>query len=308
MTPIHDPAALIALDALLETRSVSAAAARLGVTQSAMSHTLARLRERFDDPLLVRSGRGLVPTARAAEMAPRLRSAVRELAAAVEAGPGFDPARATRTFHLAATDLVELVLLPRLLPRVATAAPGVDLLLRAPGGAIDAVLAGDLDLAVERLHGDRAPAGLRARALFRDRFVCLMRRGHPLAGRLTLDAFVSARHALIAPSGGRGGIVDSLLEARGLSRRTAVLLPSFLVVPHLIATTDLLVTLPERVARVFAPLLPLHAEPPPLPTPEFTMSMVWHERNDREPGLTWLRERMLEAAADDGGTLSAEHP
>lgn len=300
MRYIHDTDALVALDALLESRSVSAAAARLGVTQSAMSHTLAHLRERFDDPLLVRSGRSLVPTARAAEIAPRLRSALRELAAAVEVGPGFDPARDTRTFHLAATDLVELVLLPRLLPRVAAAAPGVDLLLRAPAGAAEAVLAGDLDLAVVLLRGDRAPAGLRVRALFRERFVCLMRRGHPLAGRLGLEAYVGARHALIAPSGARGGIVDTLLEARGLARRTAVVLPSFLVVPHVVATTDLLVTLPERVAQVFAPLLPLHLEPPPLPLPPFTMSMIWHERNERDPGLAWLRGQMLAAVADDG--------
>lgn len=295
MHTLHDPAGLVALDALLDTRSVSAAAARLGVTQSAMSHTLARLRDRFGDPLLVRSGRSLVPTARAEEMAPRLRAAVRELAAAVDVGPSFDPATTHRTFQLAATDLVELVLLPRLLARLATSAPNVDLLLRAPGGAIDAVLAGDLDLAIVLLRGDHAPTGLRARALFHERFVCLMRRGHPLAGNLTLEAYVGARHALIAPSGGRGGIVDDLLEARGLRRRTALLLPTFLVVPHIVATTDLIVTLPEQVARTFSPLLPLHTEPPPLDTPGFTMSMVWHERNDREPGLTWLREQMIAA-------------
>lgn len=296
MQPPHDPAALVALDALLETRSVSAAAARLGVTQSAMSHTLARLRERFDDPLLVRSGRALVPTARAEEMAPRLRAAVRDLAAAIEGGPPFVPATASRSFRLATTDLVDLTVLPRLLPALAREAPGVDLVLRPSPGSLDAVLAGDLDLAVLLKGTITATAGLRSRALFHERFVCLMRRDHPLAGRLTVEAFAAARHALVAPSGGRGGVMDQLLEARGLSRRVAVLLPTFLVAPHVVATTDLIVTLPERVARTFAGLLPLHVEAPPVDTPGFTMVMVWHERNDREPGLSWLRERLVEAA------------
>jgi DNA-binding transcriptional LysR family regulator len=295
MQSVHD---VVALDVLLETRSVSAAAARLGVTQSAMSHTLARLRDRFQDPLLVRSGRALVPTARAEEIAPRLRAAIRDLSAAVEAGPTFDPANSTRTFRIGTTDLVALVLLPKLMPRVARAAPNVDLLLRDQTGASDAVLAGDLDLAVLLLRADHAPAGLKARALFHERFVCLMRRGHPLAGKLTLDAYVAADHALISPAGGRGGVVDTQLEARGLSRRTALLLPSFLVVPHVVASTDLIVTLPEQVALAFAPLLALHVEATPIPLPGFTMSLVWHERNDHEPGLTWLREQMREAAEE----------
>jgi DNA-binding transcriptional LysR family regulator len=299
MTSIHDPTQLVALDALLETRSVSAAAKRMGVSQSAMSHTLARLRLRFADPLLVRSGRGLVPTARAEAMAPRLRAAVRELEGAVDAVPVFDPATARRTFRLATTDLVELVLLPTLLSRLEHDAPGVDLWLSGPLDGEGRLQRGDLDLSLQLLRGTEADAGLRARALFRERFVCVMRRDHPLAeGPLTLARFVSARHALVAPQGTPGGVVDRALEAQGLSRRTALTLASFLVVPHLVASSDLLVTLPERLARVFAGLLPLVVKEHPLDLSGFTVNLVWHERHDHDPGHRWLRQAVVAAVAD----------
>jgi DNA-binding transcriptional LysR family regulator len=307
MSTIHDSTQLVALDALLETRSVSAAARRMGVTQSAMSHTLARLRERFDDPLLVRAGRGLVPTVRAELMAPRLRAAVRELEAAVAIVPTFDAATAERTFHLATTDLVELALLPGLLTRLGRHAPGVDLALRGPSGAEAALERGDLDLSIQLLRED-SPAGLRARALFRERFVCVYRRDHPLAGvPLTVERFVAARHALVAPQGARGGVVDDALAAAGLSRRTALLVPGFLIVPHVIASTDLLVTLPERLARTFAALLPLRILEHPLTLPGFTMSLVWHERHEDDPGHRWLRELLFSVAADQPVTPPDGH-
>lgn len=296
MNSTHDPAQLFALDALLETRSVSAAARRMGVTQSAMSHTLARLREQFDDPLLVRAGRGLARTARAEAIAPRLRAAVRDLQDAVAMVPTFDPATTSRTFRVATTDLVELALLPALLPRVQREAPGVDLWLRGPADAEAALQRDDLDLSLQPLGADTPAAGLRARSLFHERFVCVYRRGHPLAAApLSPAVFARARHALVAPRGSRGGVVDTALTAAGLSRRTALILPSFLVVPHLVATSDLVVTLPSRLAHTFAALLPLCVVEHPLPLPGFTISMVWHERHEGDPGHQWLRARVVAA-------------
>lgn len=295
MNGVHDPSALLALDALLDTRSVTLAARRMGVSQSAMSHTLARLRARFDDPLLVRSGRGLVPTARAEGMARHLRLAAVELEAAVTATPSFQPATARRTFRVATTDLVEMVVLPRVLALLEREAPGVDLHVRAQVDAEAALHAGELDLVLQPVR-DHASAGLRARALFHERFVCVMRRGHPLARRkLTVERFAEARHLLVAPRGQPGGIVDDVLAARGLQRRTAVLVPSFLAVPHLVAETDLVATLAERVARSFAGSLPLRVVPHPLPLPGFTVSLVWHERTDAEPGHVWLRRALTRA-------------
>lgn len=294
MSLAHDPTQLFALDALLETRSVSAAARRMGVTQSAMSHTLARLRGQFGDPLLVRAGRALALTARAEAMAPRLRAAVRDLQDAVATVPTFDAATTTRTFRLATTDLVELAVLPALLNRLESEAPGVDLWLRGPADAETALQRDDLDLSIQLLTSDTPAAGLRTRALFHERFVCVYRRDHPLAaGPLTIEAFASARHALVAPRGSRGGVVDAALTAAGLSRRTALIVPSFLVVPHLVAATDLVVTLPSRLAYTFAALLPLCVVEHPLALPGFAMSMVWHDRHEGDPGHRWLRERLV---------------
>ncbi|MFZ5482369.1 MAG: LysR family transcriptional regulator [Myxococcota bacterium] len=294
MNNSHD---LVSLHALLETGSVTRAAKWMGVTQSAMSHTLARLRADLGDPLLVRSGRGLVPTARAEAMAPRLREAVEALEAAMAAAPAFHPATARRTLRVATTDLVELALLPAVLARLGHEAPGVDLQVRAALDAETALAAGQVDLAIQPLRADAPVAGLRTRALFHERFTCAMRRGHPLAeGELTPERFAAARHALVAPRGTPGGVVDEVLAARGLSRRTVVIVPTFLVVPHLVATTDLVVTLPERIAVAFAGLLPLAVVPHPLDLPGFTISMVWHERAHADPGHRWLRGLFLEAA------------
>lgn len=296
MSNVHEPAALLALDALLETRSVTLAAKRMGVSQSAMSHTLARLRDRFDDPLLVRSGRGLVPTARAELMGHHLRAAASELAAAVAVAPAFDPLTARRVFRVATTDLVEMSLLPRVLAILEREAPGIDLHVRAQTDAEPALHSGEIDVSIQPVR-DQPSAGLRARALFHEKFVCVMRRGHPLAAsKLSAERFAGARHVLVAPRGSPGGVVDDVLAARGLARRTVVLVPSFLAVPHLLAGSDLVATLAERVARTFADLLPLHVVPHPLRLPGFTISTIWHERADADPGHVWLRQALTRAA------------
>lgn len=298
MSIVHAPADLVALDALLQSGSVSAAARQLGVTQSAMSHTLARLRRDLDDPLLVRSGRGLVPTARAERMAPRLREAVMALEAAVAAAPGFDPGTARRAFRVAMPDYGELVLLPPLMARLEREAPGVDLaVVRAGGEALDG---GDVDLVIQPRRKEDDRAGLRARALFRDRFVCVLRHGHPLTvGEFTVERFAAARHLLIAPRGRPGGVVDEALRARGLERRTVVTAPSFVAAPYVVARSDLVLTLAERVARLVAAGLPLHILPPPLDVPGFTTSMIWHERMEQDPGHSWLRG----VIAEEGGAV-----
>lgn len=288
---------LLVLDVLLDTRSVSAAARRLGVTQSAMSHTLARLRERLGDPLLVRSGRALVPTARAEAMRGPLRAARAALDAAVASPARFEPAHARRAFTLTMPDYGELVLLPALLARLEQDAPGVDLrIVRAATAATS--LADGSDLVVQPLRAEDEVAGLRARVLFRERFVCVARRGNPLFdGELSPERFAAARHLLIAPRGTLGGVVDDVLRARGQERRTVVATPSFVAAAWLVASTDLVVTFPERVAHRVAAGLPLEVREHPLVLPGFGTSMIWHERDDLDEGHTWLRGLVAEVAA-----------
>lgn len=298
MTGIHD---LVALNALLEERSVSRAARRLGVTQSAMSHALARLRERFDDPLFVRAGHGLVPTARAEAMAPRLSLGLSELERAVTEAEPWSPLSAKRSFRLDITDYGELLLLPPLLARLAREAPGVDLRVTRAGDGSEALTRGDVELMVGVL-GAGQPAGLRGRALFRDRFVCVMREGHPLADQpLTVERFAEARHALIAPRGTPGGIVDTALAKLGLERRVALTVPHFLAAPYIVAGSDLVLTLAERVARALAAHLPLLIVEPPLDLPTFTTSLFWHERLDLDPGHQWMRGLLVEVAPGEKG-------
>lgn len=293
---------LPALHALLAERSVTGAARRLGVTQSAMSHTLARLREELGDPLLVRAGRGMVPTARAERMAARLGRALGELEAALAEGAAFDATTSERTFTLDSADYAEMILLPPLVRRVTARAPGVDLRMVRSEQSWSALEEGALDLQLRVLGRQETPAGVLGRALLRERFVCLLRRGHPLAeGGMDLGAFAEARHAMIAPRGSPGGPVDEALARQGLRRRVALTVPHFLAVPYAIAASDLVITLPERVARRFAASIEVVVVEPPLALPGFTLSMVWHERHDLDPAHQWLRAQLAAAAAEVDG-------
>lgn len=283
------------LDALLETRSVTRASARLHMSQPAVSHALARLRRALPDPLFVRGPRGLEPTAWCLAMAPTLRQLLFGLAEALVPPAAWDPATAQRSFTLATTDYMALLLLPPLLEDVRQHAPGVDLVVRLVGQDVPEIHGlddGSVDLALILLPPERS--GLRMQRLFQDRFVCLARRDHPLIGkRLTLERYLELSHLLISPQGHGPGFVDIALSQRGLSRRIALRLPYFIVAAPILARTDLLLTLPERVAREVADRFPLQKLAPPLELPSFSMHQIWHERNHHNPAHRWLRERIF---------------
>ena len=283
---------LVALDALLETRHVTRASRELGLSQSATSHALARLREAMGDELLVRGAGGLVPTARAEALREPLRAALRAVEDAIEAPEPFDPATASRTFTVVAGDYVQLVLLPPLLARLAREAPGIDLRVApaAPDEPDPRLAGGQIDMVLSVPRRGFDAAGIRARHLFDERFVCLVREDHPRVGAtLTMDDYLTLPHALVAPGGRPGGIVDTALAAMGKTRRIAVAVPHFLVVPHAIVGSDLVVTLAARAAAAFCRMLPLRVLEPPLELPDFSMTMYWHERAHRDPGHQWLR-------------------
>lgn len=297
----QDLAALNTLDALLQEASVTRAAQRLGVTTPAVSHALSRLRERFDDPLLVRAGREMVLTPRAEALRPLVRDAMLVADRVFEAPEDFESARLHRRFVVSVTDYVMMVLGPPLDERLTAGAPHVDLAVL-PNTPEDPerLRAGDSDLLVG-IYGDLPPE-LRTRPLITDRLVCVVREGHPKVKRtLSLDRFVALEHIQIAPRGRPGGYVDELLEERGLARRVARAVPYFNVALEMTARSDRVLTVSERIARLVAPRLGLRILEPPLPLEPFALSMVWHPRFDSDPAHRWLRNQCLDASEEVDG-------
>jgi DNA-binding transcriptional LysR family regulator len=287
----------VVLHALLEERNVTRAAARVGLSQSATSHALGRLRDLLDDPLFVRTAGGLSPTTRAEAMAPQLASALAHLEDAFFAPPAFDPATAHRTFQLGTSDYTEHIIVPEILARLSRAAPRMNLWMRpAPEDPAAALAQGQLDMIIGPSNQPGLSDTLLSEALWNDDFVVVVRRGHPLArGKLTLERFAAARHALIAPHGRPRGVVDDELEARGLSRRIAFSTPNFLVAPQMVAQSDLVITLPYRVGRAFAEIYPLTLLDPPFAVPGFAISMFWHARRSNDQAHRFLRAQFEEA-------------
>lgn len=292
---------LLALDALLSEGHVTRAAGKIGLSQSAMSHALSRLRSKLDDPLLVRSKSGMQPTEKAQSLTAPLRAALSELNQAFAPSEEFDPRGAQHTFYLGSSDYEELTLIRPLLTRLTREAPNVNLVLRSPQPptSVAEVLArGELDLVLKPFaKSDGAQGIYHQRLVAHERFVVVARKGNPyVQGRLTLKRYLEAPHALVAPGGTPRGVVDDLLAQRGLSRRIMLALPHFLVAPHFVAESDLLLTMAERVAQRYVPLLDLALHPLPLPLPGFSVHAIWHARSHTSPAHRYLRRVLLELA------------
>lgn len=285
---------LVYLDMLLQERSVTKAAGRLGITQSAMSHNLRQLREIFGDPLLVRGRGGMQPTPRAEELRIPLRQGLTALRRTLEGEPAFEPATSSRRFVLAAGDAVAMLLLPPLLEQLQTTGPSVDLdVVPFDGRRYAAQLeTGEVDLAVSAFFPD-APA-LRMKKLRPESFVCVVREDHPCVGE-TLDAATWAKlpHVLVSPQGTGGpGVVDRVLKKHGLERRVAVRIRYFLAAPMLVARTNLVLTVTRSLAEMFAKSLPVRLVEPPLELPTFSVGIGWHERVAKDPANRWIREQV----------------
>jgi DNA-binding transcriptional LysR family regulator len=286
---------LLVLDVLLEERSVTRAAVRLGRTQPAVSRSLARLRQVFADPLFVRVGAQLVPTPRAEAVVAPLKQLLADLEARVLVLERFEPARSQRTFVIAAADYTAAPLLTRLVQAVAQEAPGMQLRF-VPAPRDTPELVGEVDFVI----APRTQTGAyRSRPLFVDPFVCILRADHPVE-QLDLERYVALRHLLVAPRGAPGGVVDDALAALGLSRTVSVQIHSFSVAPSVVASTDLVCTLPMSVARRGAEHHALRLLPPPVTLTPTRVPLCWHERWQHDPGHSWLRGRIVEAAAGLG--------
>lgn len=281
---------LVVLDQLIETRSTVETARRLGRTQSAVSHALRRLRTMFDDPLLTRVGRQLELTERAQSLAGPLQQVLQGVDALLTSDASFNPATMRRRIRILATDFAQAILLPDLLPRLGREAPGVVIEIESKGDGVEhALQAGGADLALGA--GYRPVDGLTSQTLFRESFVCVARAGREdLQHGLSLDTFLSCGHVLVTPRGLPGGMVDDLLDSRGLSRSVVLRTPHFLAAAQVVATTDLVAVLPSRFAQVARNTMSLALYPAPLEMPAFRFQMVHRAVQSADRGLQWFRE------------------
>lgn len=287
---------LKAFDALLDERSVTRAAARLALTQPAVSGMLNRLRESFDDPLFVRSQRGVVPTLRAQELAGPVKRVLGEIEAMLRPAE-FDPATASFTLSIAATDYSLRAVVVPFLRELRQRAPGIRVAVwPIEDGRVQTQLErGDLDLAL--LTPGSTPPDLHARRLFDEQYVCALRKDHPDAagGTLSLDRFCALDHAMVSYAGGGfRGATDVALERLGRERRVVLSVPSFLVLPEVLLASDLVAVVPRRLVPQEQGLALIE---PPLDIPGFTKVVAWHDRTHDHPGHRWARALMFEACS-----------
>lgn len=286
---------LVTLGALLEEKSVTRAAERLGMSQPAASRALARLRTLFSDALLVEARGGYILSARAEEIRPVLRRTLAGVGEILEARP-FEPARATGHVRLLMADLEAAALAPHLLARLAAEAPMLDLDIMPPGNPLFETLEDD---AVDAIVGviNEAPAGIRRRGLYADGFVTLMRAEHPAAeSELTLERYLQLGHIVVSITGAGPAPVDVALARMGHRRCVKLRVPSFLSAVEIAAQSDLIMTLPSSLAQTAAGMGRFVAMPPPIDLGRFTMSLVWQARRQDEPKHRWLRRMIVDAA------------
>ncbi|MEN4904936.1 LysR family transcriptional regulator [Luteimonas sp. TWI1437] len=276
------------LDALLIEHNVTRAAQRLHLAQPTISAQLARLRDFFDDPLLLPGPRGMRPTARADALREPLRQSLAALAQAVAPAPPFTPAQARQTWRVAAFDYSVLTVLRPALATLRIAAPGMRLAVvqRPPGQMAASTAQDEVDLAF--LTNAEAPPTLRWRRMFTERYLLVGRAGHPgLKRRPTLAQFCKLDHAIVSPDGGGfDGATDRALAERCMARRVVLSVPQFLALPALLETSDLVAMLPSRLVQA-NPALRVVA--PPIAIPGFDLLMLWPERVHRDPAHQWLR-------------------
>lgn len=293
---------LVALDALLTERSVTRAAARIGIGQSAMSHNLARLREVFHDELMTRGPAGMQPTPRALALADPVRIALAQIETLVSRPEAFDPATAERVFRIGLPDSVEVLVGPSLLAYVCEHAPGIRFRFYAAEGQglLDDLDADRLDLAIGvgafsggQLHHKR-------RVLSTDTYLVMFNAEKVrITSPISLEDYVRLPHVLTSLRRGERGVVDEALEKLGLSRKIALVTPRFVAVPFLVAGAAVITTMHARLARYFAEELGLSLSPAPVDLPLLTTSLLWHASYDKDPAHIWLRDTIIRVAAEE---------
>lgn len=290
-----DPRLLYWLNLLLQEGSVSRAALHANVTQSAMSHALRQMRAHFGDPLLVRAGRGMRLSARAQALKEPLQQALRQLQQLVSPSLGFDPAVGAHAFRIAMPDYGDLVLAPALLARLRRLAPQSTLHCVQPSDFDLLQAATQADLLIGRY--EQAPQSLHRRVLWDERFVVISSARHPRwqSEPPSLDDYLAESHVLVSPSGVGLGPVDAWLQRQGRRRHVACTFTQFASAARQVAGSDLVCTLPLRVARGLARREDLRLWAPPLPLPNYEVVMLWHAAQHQDARHRWLRQQVVAA-------------
>ena len=281
---------LVVFQQLVVERRVNAVAQSLGITQPAVSNALRRLRRHLGDELFLRTSTGMEPTPFAARLVGPVAEALGTLQSALNQRTAFDPATSSRTFAIAMTDIGEIYFVPPLMERLARTAPNVcvSTVRNWTSGLKDEMEAGRVDLALGLLPDLKA--GFFQRRLFRHRYVCMFRKGHPLDRRqMTLKDFSGADHVVVVAAGTGHGRVDAMLDDAGIRPRVRLRVPHFVAIGHILRETDMIATVPERFAQRCVEPFGLRYVAHPAKLPEIAINVFWHARAHREPGNQWLR-------------------
>ncbi len=286
---------LLIFDAIYAERSISKAAERLSLSQPAVSNSLARLRDRLDDPLFRRTAEGMVPTARARALAEPVRQALDLIGSGLQSRHTFDYSRAKRTFVIAVEDYGEAVILPRFVDWLAQVAPDIRIkILPEAGGRLrEELKTGQVDLALDYFvlrHTE-----YQSHRVMTDSLLSLTRPDHPGVGeKLTLEAFLQLRHVALIPRNSAQPMIDVALSRQHLERHIAVEVPHFLSMPIMVQTTNMICTLPKRMAVFYADQFRLKTHITPVSTPNFPIYLIWHQSVTEDAGHRWLRENLME--------------
>ncbi|MGB4499296.1 MAG: LysR family transcriptional regulator [Methylococcaceae bacterium] len=287
---------LLAFDILMRERNVTRAAEFMFVTQSAMSHTLHRLRQQLNDPVLVKSPTGMQPTALALALIEPVRRLLQEMERLLENPQIFDPATSQRRFTIAATDYMEFLMLPELSKVIEQFAPGVDIHIKRTDNTFPFAQLenGELDVILGFSSVLNPPAYLNCEHLFFDYMGCVVKQKHPrITAAPSLEAYLTETHMLISRTGDKLGVIDEKLKELGFERRIGMIVPHFLSAPLIVSQTNMILSLPHRLAIAFQKLAPLHVLPVPVSLPNYDLVMIWHPLWENDPAHSWLREQII---------------
>jgi DNA-binding transcriptional LysR family regulator len=292
---------LLVFDRMLAEKRVSAVAEGLGLSQPAISNALARLRRLLGDELFLRTARGMEPTPFALQLAEPVAYAMGALHTALNQQLVFDPVSSTRSFTIAMTDIGEIYFTPRLMEALARSAPGVTIsTVRNTAASLrDELEAGRLDLAIGLLP--QLKAGIFQRRLFRQHYVCLFSGDHALARKrsVSLKDFCAADHLLVQAADTGHGKIDEAMAAQGIQRRIRLRVPHFVAIGHILQASDMIATVPERLAQRIAEPFGLVARPHPVALSQIAINLFWHAKVQRDPGNQWLRGLLFDTFADE---------
>jgi DNA-binding transcriptional LysR family regulator len=291
---------LVVFNELLVQRRVSKAAESLGISQPGVSNSLAKLRKLFGDEMFLRTAKGMEPTPFAEQLAESVSYALAMIHSGINQRTSFEPRTSARPFTIGMTDIGEIYFLPLLVERLRKEAPGVTVstVRNTAVNLRDELESGKVDLAIGLLP--QLKAGFFQRRLFKQRYVCLMRQGHRLAkARLSLAEYESAEHLVVVSAGTGHGKVDELLQRSGIARKIKLTVPHYVSVGHLLQASDLIATVPHRLAERLAKPFELVHAPHPAQIPEVAINVFWHAKYHRSPANQWLRGVIFDLFAED---------